>query len=800
MARRLISILLLLPLAAIAGKNPRTVHAVRTSIPPVIDGRLAEPEWQHASPAADFTQIDPREGEPASRRTEVRVLFDDEAVYFACKMYDDEPSVITARLSRRDDLVESDNVSICLDTFHDLQTNFAFIVNAAGVKTDLLQFNDGQNEDLSWDAVWDVQTVITDDGWIAEMKIPYQALRFPEQQEQEWGFQVVREQPGRKELNFWAFIPKRESGWTSQFGRLLGIRDIPSVAHLEILPYAVGSVRLAPASPHIPTGKEWSANAGVDVKYRPTAGLTIDATFNPDFGQVEADPAVLNLSTFETFYPEKRPFFVEGTQIFQFNTFGTGSGMFYTRRIGRPIAVEPPPGGVILDEPRFATILGAAKISGKLDNGLSIGVVEAVTGRGMARFRDSLGREYEEEVEPLANYSLIRLRKDVLENSNVGMVLTAVNRDKRTPAYTAGSDFTFRLFENMYRVDGFLALTSATPRDVLVTGSAGRLTMSKTGGEHWRWTVSGDFTSPKYYVNDMGFFRRPNDYGMMPQLTYRDDVPGSWYRNWSVSTSYHIRRNFDGAELNDSYSLSGAIEWANYWELAAKIEADRGTYDDRETRGNGLFRKADLNVIELSLETDSRQNVVAELEFEGARDSRNGTSLRVETFLEIRPASNLTLTFTLEHARRWRERAWVRNVSDPGAGPGLTSIVAERTTREWDLTTRGSFVFTRDLTLQAYVQLFSAEGMYGAFARMVSPEDVVPYVHDEPPFNALALNSNVVLRWEFLPGSTAYLVWSQRREGDLERFGVSPGEGIGDLFGLPAENVVTLKVSYWFSR
>jgi len=164
MARRLISLLLLLPLAAIAGKNPRTVHAVRTSIPPVIDGRLAEPEWHHASPAADFTQIDPREGEPASRRTEVRVLFDDEAVYFACKMYDDEPSAITARLSRRDDLVESDNVSICLDTFHDLQTNFAFIVNAAGVKTDLLQFNDGQNEDLSWDAVWDVQTAIMDDG------------------------------------------------------------------------------------------------------------------------------------------------------------------------------------------------------------------------------------------------------------------------------------------------------------------------------------------------------------------------------------------------------------------------------------------------------------------------------------------------------------------------------------------------------------------------------------------------------------------------------------------------------------
>jgi hypothetical protein len=784
---------------AVAGNNPKVLTAVRTAVAPKIDGRMIESEWLTAAPISDFTQHDPVTGVSPTERTEVRVLYDDEALYFGCTMYDSNPNAIVARLARRDDEIEADVISLRLDTFHDQQTNYEFTVNAAGVKIDILQFNDGQNEDNSWDVVWDVETIVTESGWVAEIKIPFRALRFPERSEQDWGFQVIRRITRKQEYIEWAFIRKNESGWTSRFGHLRGIKNVPAPAHVEVLPYGVSSARFAPAGPSIPSGREWNFNGGLDVKFQPSASVTIDATFNPDFGQVEADPAVLNLSTFETFYPEKRPFFVEGSQIFQFNTFGGGSGLFYSRRIGRPVDVDAPKGGSIAREPHVATILGAAKISGKTEGGLSFGVLDAVTSSESARFRDSLGREEDHEVEPLANYSLIRLRQDVLDNSNVGMILTSVQRDGKAPAFTGGTDFALRFFDNAYAIDGFLAGTRSSSNGELRDGSAGRVAVSKMDGDHWRWNVSGDFTSRKYYVNDMGFFRRPNDYGIMPELRYLEVVPSSWYLNWEIGLAYHLRRNFDGAELNNSLKFVADVDFANYWETALQIEYDRGKYDDRESRGNGLFRKAEERKIQIGLESDPRESVVGRLELAGSKDTRNGSSVVFITNLELRPTSNLTLDVNLEHLRQFRQWAWIGMAEDLSIASIPLSIFGERTTREWNLTTRGSFVFKRDLTLQVYVQLFSAEGSYGSAARITGPDSFIPYPYVRNNFDELKLNSNVVLRWEYLPGSTMYFVWSQHRSGELERFGVPVGENLKELFGMPLENVFLFKMNYWLS-
>jgi len=785
----------------IAGNSPKTAVAVRTPVAPKIDGFLNEKEWALAKPETDFTQQDPDEGAPGTMRTEFRILYDDEALYFGCTMDDPDPAKIIARLVRRDDEVLSDYISIRIDTYHDHQTNFEFTINAAGVKTDILQYEDGQQEDVSWDAVWDVKTRTTDRGWIAEIRIPFRALRFPQRDTYDWGLQLYRNIARLNELQMWVLKRKSDGGHTSKFGHLVGIEHIPTPSNIEMIPYAVADGRFVPKSPSYPEGREIKPSAGFDFKYRPASGLTVDATVNPDFGQVEADPAVLNLTTFETFYPEKRPFFVEGSQIIQFTTFGGdfGPGLFYSRRIGRALEVEAPDGGYVLNQPRFATILGAAKISGKTNSGLSIGVLEAVTRKETATLVSASGDRTEKVVEPLANYGLVRLRQDVLENSNIGMILTSVNRDGVLPAMTAGTDWSLKFSESMYRVDGFLAGSRTTNAAMArVDGSAGKFNFSKDGGPHWRGFLSFDFTSKKYNINDMGYFQRPNDYGWMGQILYRDDEVTASRRYWSLSSMYHLRRNFDGAELNHSISLEGELTLPSYWTFEAHAEVDRGKYDDRETRGFGLYRKPGTQSLFVRFESDERRDIVVEGEISAGTDQRTGRYLEVMGELNLKPATNVSLEIELVRSIRDREFAWVANLTGPPDG----TIFAERTAHEWSLTTRGSYVFTTELTLQVYFQLFFAKAKHENYQQMVGDDrHFQPYTWwlSSRDFNELSFNSNVVLRWEYLPGSTIYLVWSQARRGERGTYESTFGDNFHNTFVLPADNVLLLKISYWLS-
>jgi hypothetical protein len=810
--------LLLVPCFAPAGSNPKTAVAVRTPVPPNIDGVLDEPEWKLAKPITDFVQFLPNEGSEPTEKTEIRILYDDRALYFGCTMLDSDPSKIVARLARRDDDVESDYIELLLDSYNDNQTDFEFQVNASGTRVDLLRYDDGREEDYSWDPVWEVKTRITDKGWIAEVRIPFKMLRYSDRSGTEWGLEIIRRISRKKEQMHWALIRASDNGWASKFGRLVGFDRLPSTAGAELLPYSAGSGRFRPVSPATPTGKDYSANAGFDLKYHPSAQFTVDATFNPDFGQVEADPAVLNLTTFATFYPEKRPFFIEGTQIFHFSTFGdnAGPGLFYSRRIGRPINVTPPTGGYVEDQPNFATILGAAKISGKTQSGLSVAVLEAMTRRERATLVDSLGNKSDQVVEPLSNFSLVRLKQDVLENSNVGMILTNVGRDGVVPSYTGGIDWNLRFLQSIYRIDGFLSLTHTTTADPIVqtgggyhTGPAGKITVNKEGGEHWRWSLGLDFTSKGFNDNDIGFFRRPNDHGTVNTLQYREDTPSGFYQRWNASAFVHYRSNFDNAELIKSVQLSGDLLLRSYWELQGQASVDQGKYDDRETRGNGLYRKPSTRNFMLYLTSDPRLPVVGGLQLVASNDSRGSNTWSMLASAEVKPSSNVTLQFSLTHAETYRFFAWVANrttLDDPSLPPNLTSsIFAQRTVSQWDLTTRGSFVFTQNLTLQYYLQLFFAKGKYDNTQRMITNDTFTPYVYDPqtsnnpPDFSNLSMNSNVVLRWEYLPGSTIFLVWSQARQGNVGEYATPFREDVSNTFSLPADNVLMLKISYWLS-
>jgi len=783
--RVLLNWILLWSNSLFAGDHDRAIVATRTATPPKLDGFLKEPAWQLAPAATDFLQRDPYEGQPATEPTEIRILYDDEALYFGCMMYDSEPDKIVARLTRRDNEIESDVISIRLDSYHDHKTAYEFTVLASGVKVDILQFNDAEDEDDSWDVVWDVKTQILRDetgvsangpkaprGWSAEIKIPFNILRYSPAKDGKnvWGINFIRRITRKQERTYWVLVPKSQSGFISRFGHLIIEGNLPNPRRLELLPYSIGKNRFTHPTLVEPTDgtHDFSSNAGFDLKYGLNNNLTLDLTVNPDFGQVEADPAVLNLSTFETFYPEKRPFFIEGTQILQFSTFGNnfGPGLFYSRRVGH--------GG---DEP--ATILGAAKITGKTAKGLAIGMLQAVTDKKLD--------------EPRASYSLVRLKQDLLENSTLGMIATAVARENRFPAFTGGVDWNLRFQQSRYGLDGFLAGSQTTQEtSQRITGSSGKLRFGKDGGEHWLYSMSVDFTSRRYDINDAGFFRRPNDYGTNFDVRYKEDQPGKILRRWNIRADRHLRWNFDGAQLFNDYGLNARWEWLNYLEMGLRGRYSLPADDDRESRGFGLYRKPRSFSAGFEFETDSRKPIIAEFEQEYLHDAKGQRQWSTALGAEVRPTTWAEINLQLGYGRTRDREAWVDNPGD------TLSLFGFRDTNEYDLTLRSNLTFTRDLTLQIYGQAFVAKGHYDRFARLVTPSTLVPYGYNgNPDFNEKAFHLNVVWRWEYRPGSVLYLVWTQARAGEGENYFTRVRRDFRDAFSLPAENVVLLKVSYW---
>ncbi len=792
------------PFVAFAGDSLREVRAVRVSQPPQIDGFLNDEAWNLAQPATDFIQRDPDEGRPATERTEVRVLYDDEALYIGAMMFDARPQEIVARLTRRDNIVESDRFAVFVDSFHDHQTCYRFGVNAAGVKVDVLHYDDGNREDQSWDAVWDVETQILPNGWSVEMKLPLRIFRYrSDVEEQDWGINFLRLITRRGERADWIFIPKSQSGFVSRFGHLAGLRNLPSPRRLEVLPFIVSKQDWQPTRPFQRPVQKFTGDAGLDVKVNLSNNVLLDATINPDFGQVEADPSVLNLTTFETFYPEKRPFFIEGTQIIRFTTFGDdfGPGMFYSRRIGRALSsseVTVPPGGTILHLPQTTTILGAAKLTGKTNSGLSVGVLQAFTAEMRARVADSTGATSEQVIEPLAHYNIVRLRQDVQENSVVGMIMTSTAKQRRLPGLTGGVDWNLKFDNNTYQVDGFLA-ASYTKNFVTTRGlgTAGKAAFSRIAAEHWLWSASVDFTSKEYNINDVGFFRRPNDYGVVGSMTYKEDRPAELVRNYRLTLFAHERRNFDEANLIRELNLRSSILFTNYWELDLNVGMNVGKYDDRETRGNGLYARPTAYEFNIGAETDGRKDAVVSLSWHTAWDAKRKREWGPIASFSFRPVSWMEYAFSAGYNRVRNQEAWVENVELPS---GRTSIFADRSTDEVNMTLRSTLTFMRDLTLQFYGQIFLAKGHFENTRRLIGTADFAAYpLSSSHDFNAQALNTNLVLRWEYVPGSTLFLVWSHARRGGSSDYFRSFKDNLVDTFRLPPANVLLLKVSYWWN-
>ena len=813
-----LSILLFLLSTAILFPQPKSLNAVRIAIPPVIDGYGNDDAWKQANIGSGFVQKEPLDGAVESERTEFKILYDDNYLYVYGMMYESHPDSIVSRLARRDDIPESDYFGIAIDSYYDKQTAFIFLVLPSGSRSDFLNYNDGRDEDYSWDPVWESETKILSDGWSVEMKIPLSQIRFTEGNDT-WGVDVERKISRKQEKTNWNLISKSKDGFVSQFGTMTGMAGVRLPKLFEVLPYAVGSSEHYPQKSDREKIEKIRPNAGVDLKYGVTSNFTLDATVNPDFAQVEADPAVLNLTTFETFYPEKRPFFIEGTQILRFVTFGGefGPGLFYSRRIGKPINVRlPDDGKIITEEPRTATILGAAKFSGKTDGGTSIGILTGLTGEEQFSYRDTLGSVKTQRAEPGGSYNLFRVKQDFWGNSNIGAIVTGTSREGIVPAYTAGTDWDIKFDSSKYRTNGFLAVSHGTKfidkfgrirsQPYMQQGSAGKINIGRVSGE---WTYGGgfDFTSKKYFINDIGFFRSPNDYGIGFNGGYRNFTPGEFFRTYNFGSNLHLRWNYDRLTLFKEIGVNGFGQFLNYWSVSGNMSYSFGGQDPYEPRGYGIYNITPSFFIGGEIESDNRKMIIVDMEENYRRYEYGGFTSTTNTSVIIRPTSSMEYTVSLGYGIERDLDRFVTPIVDTlitFAAADPVAVYGKRDVDGLDLTLRSSILFTHDLSLQIYNQFFWAKGNFdtSTYSLLNPSRGLTPYrFATNMDFNRTSLQTNVVLRWEYREGSTFYFVWSHGRSFfQSGGYNTNLGTNLENTFQRTSpDNVYVVKISYWMN-
>ena len=811
----LVLALCILSTSSFPGSSSKMVTAVRTDQLIALDGEMNEPDWQMARPVMDFTQFDPAEGALPTEITSVRVLYDDNALYLGITCYDSHPEGIVQQLTRRDRTSEADRFTVSIDSYHDHQTAFVFSTNVNGVQSDGILSQDGSVYDISWDAVWSVKTRTYLDGWSAEMRIPFNALRFVQQKDREleWGMNFRRYISRKHETDEWVMVPRTERLQISRWGHLRGLREISPPLHLSIAPYISSTSTFQSALTSRSAESDHKLLGGFDLKYGVTRNFTLDATVNPDFGQVEVDQAVLNLTVFETRYPEKRPFFVEGSQLF---TFGAGVDntslpLFFSRRIGkRPtgaFSISAPVSGSIGENPLVTTILGAAKVSGRSNGGLALGALAALTDEERAVTKDSTGHTSSVRTEPRGSYNVVRIKQDFAGDSWVGGIATTASRENLLPSFSGGVDWNVRLDNGGYTVDGYLAGARSASTAVDRDGSSGRLLVSRIAAEHWFYTTSYDFSSRYFNPNDIGFFAQPHDHGGYVQLLYRENFAAGMFRRYSFALNPEYRWNWDGVLTHAVFNAQFVGDFVNFWLGQFVYTYQHPAYDDAERGIIGTYKRPAGHSFLWYLDSDERKNFSANLTMTYSLDALRKRVFSAQLGMKLRPASWMELSPVVFYYRARNEEAWVFPYGSISSLTGTSnSLFGDRDIDQLDLELRGIVTFTRNLSLQFFSQVFLARGKYTNYRRLLSSTELIPHAppaaflqdpNTNPDFNEITLNANVLLRWEYLPGSTIYLVWTQGRFDDSGTYASGFGQRLRDTFSIAHEDVLLLKVSYW---
>jgi hypothetical protein len=872
------------PTPAPPGRPQKSAVAVRVANGSVsIDGKLSDAVWAAIRPIDDFVQKDPVEGATPTDKLEIRIAYDDDALYVATRVVSKDPTKIQAPMSRRDNIHQADHIWISLDTYRDRRTAYSFAVAASGVRADWYHGSDNEFDvDDSFDPVWQAAATVDATGWTAEMRIPFSQLRFNPSEEQEWGLNFDHWSPSTSEDVFWIPVPKKESGWSSWMGALRGIRGIKPTRRVELMPYVASNSTMndnRDLQNPFDDGRNLRGRVGGDLKMGLGPNLTLEATVNPDFGQVEADPAEVNLSAFETFFSERRPFFIEGSQIFSAN----GASYFYSRRIGaRP---RGPASADYIDYPDNSTILGAAKITGQLANRTSLGLLAAATGEESARLFDATANRFTDTlVAPTTFYGVGRVSRQFGSNqSRIGGILTGVRRNLsdgspleqilNQSAVTGGTDFQLRFKGNAYSLTGWGGFSHVSADSLQIRnlqrssaryfqrpdaeayhfdGSRTSLTGYNTGfefakntGKHWLYYVYGSTESPGFEPNDVGRLSTADGVGGGANVQYRETSPKGIYRNYYISLDTYEERNYDMDPQFHYLRSDAGITFRNYWNLALTGWRDFRALDSRLTRGGPNVGTPffDVGIVSLSNRSSAKTRWQGRVYY--GKDDFGAITNRLSGFLSFKPGPQWDLRIEPNFLRAQTGRQYVTTRSDGGAATfGQRYVFAFLDQSVFTSVVRLNYALKPDLTLEMYGEPFANSGRYSGFGelprpgalhlrrygtdgttittnpdRSVTVTDNVIQTAGAPTqftipfrdFNVRSWRSNMVLRWEYRPGSTLYVVWQQNRSadvpnGDLVSFGslVDPFRRRVGQYGFedPAvthemQNFFAVKLNYW---
>jgi hypothetical protein len=830
--------------------------------PPVVDGRLDEGVWVAAPAASGFVQKQPEEGAPALDDTEVRFLYDDRALYVGARMHKRDPATIRAPMGRRDGGFQAEVILVAIDAYLDRRTAYSFGVTSSGVRVDHAQPHDVEVPfDASFDPVYEAKARIDSLGWTAEFRIPFSQLRFLDRPVQVWGINLNRWVPDRSEDSFWVMIPPSETGWASRFGELHGIEGIEPSRRIELLPYVATAAKMRSEIDETdPFAEEndFELRAGADLKMGLGPNLTLEATVNPDFGQVEADPAEVNLTAFETFFPEKRPFFLESADLFQ----PPGPGWFYSRRLG-----ASPRGSTdadFADVPDNTTIVTATKVTGRLASGLSVAGLTALTSSETARTFDATSGTFDTvEVEPWTGYGVARLQQEFgPDASTAGVILTAVRRDFGEPelaallarqALTGGADWNLRYRGGEVRTGGHIGFSHVTgepaailelqtssaryyqrpdadhvevdPSRTSLSGWTAGVDVSREGGTHWLWEAVLTAESPGLELNDVGRLVSADNVFGLANLRYRETRPAGPLQNWEVGLTTENSWNLDGIRTFSALRTDSRLTFRNFWEANLTAWMDFRSLSDDLTRGGPLMGTGHAWVGIASLGNSFSASTRWRARVFYGENELGERTYRLSGGFSFRPAPRWQLSIDPNYLNTIDPRQYVTTLAEGRPetyGSRYVFAFVDRTTLLAQI--RLNYAITPDMTLELYAEPFAASGRFYDFGELEDAQSRNLRVYGEAPdttiehlgegvyevtdggeaftfersdFNVRSFRSNLVLRWEWLRGSTLFLVWQQDRASSS-----TDGDhvGMGDLWETleaSGDQFFALKATYW---
>ncbi len=845
-----------------------------------LDGIPDESAWDAVEWGGGFVQFQPDDGAEPAQQTNFKILYDDKFLYVAYRAHDTAPDSIVQRMGRRDEF-PGDWVEINIDSYHDLRTAFSFTLSVSGVRNDEFISNNGENWDTSWNPIWFAKTHVDSLGWTAEAKIPFSQLRYGDEEDKVWGIQVMRRLFRHEERSTWQHIPRNAGVWVSGFGELHGLKGIPPQRQIEIAPYVVAQTERFKKEEGNPfaDGSDSKLTVGVDGKVAVTSDLILDFTINPDFGQVEADPSAVRIDGFQNFFSERRPFFIESRNIFDFQITGSQAGgdydsdlLFYSRRIGGSPHGRPHlANGEYVDIPQNASILGAAKFSGKTKNGWSIGLLESVTQEEKAVI-DNNGERRREVVEPFTSYFVGRVQKDINgANTVIGGIFTAVNRDDKLTdilhgsAYSGGVDFqhfwknrtwNFRARGIFSRVEGSETAIAATQTSfghlfqrpnadhvnvddsrTSLTGHGGTLSLAKFGGKSGKlgqvlkFETGVTWRSPELELNDIGFMQTADEINHFTWIGYHFPKSFSVFRQFRINYNHYSKWDFGGQYLGQTFNTNAHANFQNNWQLGGGLTYNPLDISNNALRGGSSLRKPPGMAQFGYFSSDSRKKFFGGIDMFNAWGFDKTVRVNdVGLFLRAQPLDAMSISFSTGYNRFWRKQdQWVTEVNYNGETRTIVSAVEQNTLR---FTLRFNYNITPDLTVQYYGQPFITRPKYQDFGYVTDPlnkefskrfhrftpgeisfesdrfkvdenqDGVTDYTFDKPDFNFVQFRSNLVVRWEYIPGSEIYLVWSQGNTpdafGDLDR--PLHTSLFDNLFDQQGRNIFLVKMTYRFLR